>query len=97
MDKYRVWWIPQVPGEPFRVPVKSVEEGVLIMQTLADYDLFQLKHRIKPDFTNAGGLEVLREWDPETMACHVQWEDWYDEESGIDDPFEWAEQRNRTS
>lgn len=93
MDKLRVWWIPQVPGKPFHVPVNSVEEGVLIMQTLAEYDKFQFENNIKPDYCNAGGLEILREWDPETMPCgHRQWEDWYDEEFGYDDPFEYVRQ-----
>ena len=78
----QVWWIPQVPMEPFTVDVKSVEEGVKILDTLAQYDLFQLKHNVKPDFSNAGGL---CRWEDEG------WEDWYDEETGIDDPEEWLE------
>ena len=73
----RVWWIPQVPMKPFYVNVKSVEEGVLIMNTLADYDLFQYENNVKPDYANAGGLEV---WNGE------EWESWYDEETGEDDP-----------
>jgi hypothetical protein len=60
----RVWWIPQVPGEAFHVPVSSKEEGKLITTVLAFYDLFQLSHNIKPDYTNAGGIQVYEggEW-----------------------------------
>jgi|GEM_PF-2486960 len=73
----RVWWIPQVPGRPFLVSVPSVEAAALILGTLAQYDIFQLENRIKPDYCNAGGLEVL-EGD--------EWEEWYSEEGeSIDD------------
>lgn len=66
----RVWWIPQVPGIPFRQAVSSLAEGALLLLTLARYDMFQLAHRIKPDYSNAGGLEVKK---------GDEWEDWYDE------------------
>ncbi len=39
--KLRVWWIPQVPMEAFRVPVESVEQACFLMETLAEYDRFQ--------------------------------------------------------
>ncbi len=55
----RVWHIPQIPGERFLVPVGSVEEGLIVMMALADYDLFQLEHNIKPDYSNAQGLQKL--------------------------------------
>ena len=52
----RVWWIPQVPGKSFYKPVANLVEAKLLLDTLADYDAFQLRHRIKPDYCNAGGL-----------------------------------------
>jgi hypothetical protein len=60
----RVWWIPQVPGEAFRVPVPSVAEGLWLTKVLAEYDKFQFEQRIKPDYCNVGGVEVLEdgEW-----------------------------------
>jgi hypothetical protein len=57
----------------FWVPVKTVEEASLIISTLAKYDLFQLRHNVKPDFSNAGGLNVVEDGELVT---------WYDEESG---------------
>lgn len=57
----RVWWIPQIPGAPFYVVVASLAEARLILKTLAEYDLFQLKHNIKPDYSNTGGLEIKTE------------------------------------
>lgn len=80
----QVWWIPQVPGKPFTVPVKTLEEGVKIMEVLADYDAFQFKHRIKPDYCNAGGIQ---RWCADNDGDGTPgWEDWYDEETGEDDP-----------
>lgn len=60
----RVWWIPQVPGQRFFVPVADLAQAKLLLTTLARYDLFQLEHRIKPDYANVGGLEVFEdgEW-----------------------------------
>lgn len=60
----RVWWIPQVPGQPFHVDVADLSQAKLLLTTLARYDLFQLANRIKPDYANVGGLEVFEdgEW-----------------------------------
>jgi len=55
----RVWWIPQVPMKPFHVPVESLEQAMFLLDVLADYDIFQFENRIKPDYCNAGGLEVF--------------------------------------
>jgi len=80
MTKLRVWWIPQMPMTPFYVPVESVKDGVLIMDTLAKYDEFELKNKVKPDYSNTGGLELFE---------NNEWCDWYDEETGDDDPTEY--------
>ncbi len=73
----QVWWIPQVPGKPFMVPVESTGQAALVLDTLARYDAFQFENRIKPDYCNAGGLSVY-EGD--------EWTDWYDENGwSIDD------------
>lgn len=86
-EELRVWWIPQVPMEEFTVPVSSVEEGVKIMKVLADYDIFQFKQNVKPDYCNAGGLE---RWTNDSDGEGTPgWEDWYDEETGEDDPSEY--------
>ncbi len=69
----RVWWIPQVPMKAFHVPVKTVEEAILVLDTLAKYDLFQFATNVKPDYSNAGGLEVQEELNGE-------WSEYEDEE-----------------
>ena len=78
----RVWWIPQLPMEAFYKEVDSVEEGALLLETLAKYDLFQYEKNIKPDYANVGGLQEFNEDDGE-------WEDWYNNELDIDDPLEY--------
>jgi hypothetical protein len=79
----QVWWIPQVPmPNPFTVDVASVEEGAKLLTVLADYDLYQLERKIKPDFCNAGGL---RRWcDDSDGEGNPGWEEWYDEATGED-------------
>jgi Superinfection exclusion gene product 17 len=84
MTKLRVWWIPQVPGKSFFVDVSSLEEGVKVTKILAEYDLFQFKNKIKPDYSNAGGI---LQWDEDSDGeGNPGWIDWYDEESGEVDP-----------
>ena len=71
----RVWWIPQVPMHPFRVPVASPSEAAKVLDVLADYDLFQLENNVKPDYCNAGGLEVFESGE---------WTEWYEALTGFD-------------
>lgn len=60
----RVSHIPQVPMQPFVWPVSSREMGEDMMKALAAYDMFQLEHKIKPDFSSVQWLEVFAngEW-----------------------------------
>lgn len=55
--KFRVWWIPQVPMEPFHFTVPSYAAGLMLCDALGQYDAFQLENNIKPDYSNAGGIE----------------------------------------
>jgi hypothetical protein len=80
----RVWHIPQVPGKPFTADVDSVEDGVKFMLLLSGYDLFQFENNIKPDYCNAQGL---CRWCEDAGDGVPGWEDWYDEETGEDDPL----------
>lgn len=69
----QVWWIPQVPMKPFFYDVRSVEEAAVICDVLAKYDLFQYENRVKPDYANAGGLNVFEDGE---------WCSWYGGEFG---------------
>jgi len=74
-NKLRVWWIPQIPMQPFYVEVQTLQEAHLLLETLAMYDAFQFENKVKPDYSNAGGLQVFE---------NDEWSDWYDEETGDD-------------
>jgi len=69
--KLRVWWKPQIPmNNSFYVDVKTIKEAKKILDVLAEYDSFQLDNKIKPDYSNAGGLEEFKdkewnEWESE--------------------------------
>lgn len=89
--KLRVWWIPQVGCDgTFYVPVESVEEGKKILDLLAAYDAWQLQNKIKPDYTNVGGLQMFDEEEQE-------WCDWYLETDNdyFEDVDEYCEQSER--
>jgi len=92
----RVWWIPQIPmKKSFKVRVNTLEEAAKILETLALYDLFQEKNKIKPDFSNTGGLQI---WDPgcpdENGKC---WVDWYNDKfSDFDEYLSSLEEKERS-
>jgi hypothetical protein len=48
----KLWWVPQIPMQAFEVPVKDIDQAVLLLNTLADYDRFQLENNIKGDYAN---------------------------------------------
>ncbi len=48
----------------------------LLLKTLACYDIFQFEHKVKPDFCNAGGLEVYtKDFDGDGNDGWCEWED----------------------
>lgn len=84
----RVWWVPQVPMKAFYVSVDNVVEAKLLLNALAEYDKFQLDNRIKPDYCNAGGLEVYE---------NGEWVGWCSEEDGEDIDFYKLEELRKSS
>lgn len=87
--KMRIWWIPQLgaQGDPFYIPVESPEEAKKMLTVLAAYDGYQYQNRIKGDYCNTGGVEILDEESGE-------WEDWYleTEDNYFDDIDDYIEQ-----
>jgi hypothetical protein len=77
----RIWWIPQVPMKAFCVEVGSIKEAKLILNTLGEYDNFQFKNNVKPDYCNTGGLEVWEDNYDGEGTCG--WVTWYSED-GLD-------------
>ena len=84
----KVWWIPQVPMKAFEVLVDNINEAGLLLDTLADYDLFQFENKVKPDYCNAGGLMIWDDnMDPDENG--EKWVDWYDDETGMEFDHYW--------
>lgn len=84
----RVAHFPQVPCKAFYVEgIKDVHDAKKVMDMLANYDMFQYENNIKPDYANASFLE---RWyaDGEKDG---EWEDWIDDETGIDNVDEYIE------
>lgn len=77
-----VWHIPQIPMNPFWVPVSSPEEANKVLNILAEYDLFQLENHIKPDYSNAQGLDQYFVYTEKEHADKLPdgWETWYSDE-----------------
>lgn len=71
----RVWHIPQVPMSAFYVYVDNLKEAKLILEVLAKYDLFQYENNVKPDYSNASGLQVYSD-----SEGYMEWEDEYGED-----------------
>lgn len=69
LTKYRVWWIPQIPGKPFHVEVPDLKTARLVEDTLARYDEFQYKNNIKPDYANVGGTHRWNAIENEWVDC----------------------------
>lgn len=80
----QVWWISQIPMHPFTVDVKTIEEAMLILGTLAQYDIFQFQNNVKPDYSNAGGLNVYEKSPDALTEDGCEWCTWYDPETGQD-------------
>lgn len=87
-----VWWVPQMPMPSFRVPVASLVEAKLLLDTLTDYDNFQLENNVKGDYCNAGGLHVFNEDDVED-GLEGSWVDWVNEDGDTIDSYELADLR----
>jgi len=74
-QQLRVWWIPQVPMKAFYVEVKDIAEAKKIIDVLGQYDMFQYKNNIKPDYCNVGGLEVwIEDLYEEGCSGWTEWE-----------------------
>jgi Superinfection exclusion gene product 17 len=65
MDTLKVWWIPNPPRKGFTHAVQSVRDARLILEALAQYDLYLGDDVV---FANAGGLVINddgEEWEDE--------------------------------
>lgn len=81
VGKLRIWWIPQVPMKnPFKIVVQDLHQARFLLNTLAGYDDYQFKNKIKPDYSNVGGLEVYEK----NGDGFLEWVEWHCNECGED-------------
>lgn len=73
------WWVPQMPMKAFERRINSIAEGRLLEEVLAEYDLFQYENKVKPDYSNTGGI-ARWESDPDGGPDAMDWFDVEDEE-----------------
>lgn len=89
----RVWHVPQMPMQSFKVHVATLIEAKLLLDTLALYDQFQLDNNIKPDYCNASGLSVFDEADDHD-GPDGSWVDWYTDDGDEIGDFSLEQIRN---
>lgn len=65
------WYIPQVPMRAFRVSVPDLATGALVLDALSAFSLFEYENRVKPDYSDAGGVA---RWETDGDGGF----DWYD-------------------
>lgn len=74
----RVWYIPQVPMNAFTVNVPDLKTGVLVLETLEKFSEFEYQNRVKPDYSDVGGIN---RWEN-----HGDGWDWYDVDEDEESP-----------
>ena len=89
MKELRVCHYPQIPCKPFITVVSSLEQAKFLYDVLANYDLFQYKNKIKPDYAN---MTVIEQRIDKLNKEEQEWESWYDEETETDDINEYFEE-----
>lgn len=94
--KFRVWHIPQVPGAAFHVEVRDYAEAKRLQDTLADYDLFQFNNNIKPDYSNASGVQVYQHDLTDQDLVEMELEDRWVDVDGVDDLNEYLDHLRST-
>lgn len=90
--QFRVWHIPQVPGKRIEIEVPTWDEALRLQCALTQYDLFQFNNNIKPDYSNASGIQFYDHTIPddelEEMELEDRWvdiEDWDDLQSRLEE------------
>jgi len=58
--RFKAWYIPQVPMKAFEVECATADEAQRVLDLLTDFSMFEADNRVKPDYSDAGGVV---EWD----------------------------------
>lgn len=84
LNDLQVWFMPQLGGDMFTHRVLNAAEGAYVLAAICEYDLYCDRHRLRPDFANAGGINRFEDIDGEK-----DWFSYYDDETGetVEDTF----------
>lgn len=63
--KFKVWYIPQVPMQPFEVECETAEQAQDALDLITNFSIFEFENKVKPDYSDAGGVEKWDETDQE--------------------------------
>ena len=73
--KFRLWYIHQVPGEPFEQEITNPADGQRILDTISNLMMYLYATKHIPDYANMGGIAYLDE-DGDWIDYHPEeWED----------------------
>lgn len=79
-EKYKIWYIPQIPMPPWELEIDDLETAKLVLNSVIDFSIFEYVNRVKPDYADVAGIS--------------RWEE--DGEGGFDwfelDEDEWREE-----
>lgn len=76
MSEFRMWYIPQIPMPPFTREFDTAREAQAALDLIFAFSFFEFENRVKPDYTDAGGIEI---WDEDA----AEWGDYDDFEDEI--------------
>lgn len=60
-QKYRVWYVPQIPMEAFFYETDDLGTAQTVLDALAGFASFEYDNNLKPDYADAGGIELYDE------------------------------------
>lgn len=72
LNKFKAWYIPQVPMKAFEVERGTAVEAQAALDLITAFSIFEFENKVKPDYSDTGGVaewdETEQEWidhDPE--------------------------------
>lgn len=68
-NRWRIWWISPVPGEPLFIPYESREEAKAAIHALALYDEQRIEKGLEDEgLSNVGGVQFWEDGDWEDLG-----------------------------
>ena len=71
INDLRVYYIPQIPMRGFEYDVPDLKSAVMVLDALSRFSLFEFENRVKPDYSDAGGVQ---RYEDDGEGGH----DWFD-------------------